>query len=650
MTRFRGLYLISLLALSFGLFSAPMNRAYAACGDSDRVECQTLFTTLSSVVRTDSGFMAVGQIKSGSGLTLGVIRFSQSGHLNGTVTLPFPAEVVSSGKSISGEGRKIIALPDGGAALLGQLTVDDNKQIPWAARISADGNILWSRSFPDETGAIAIFSSGYFDPIGGKLIIVGRRTSGADDSQRCTKWSQSLVTALRISDGRQDGSPLVMGSQTSSLTNRQAIWDITAGELPNTYVMVGFASSANKAKRGECQDDILVQTLGLSPPKNNNVGSGWLPGPALKFGMPDAGEVAFAVKRVENGVYLLAGYGKTSDGAPAAQAYRIRFGQTPPVEKLLNTPFPDGSDKVGADRFRAILPLADKSRFLLMGSGKSGRQDRNNSAFWQVVSADLKSNGGVRHFKSQTGSDVFDAALSGDGRVFAVGTWIDGDGQAYGLAGFISIEDQSEKIVLRRRLPDSQLSLLTDLMKSNNVYQIPAAKLFSVPGYFGRDMPAEGINLGFSLTNSRTLRITALSDGGNLDIVLLDGSKRPIAFSNYNGPTTQLLVATLPAGSYTASIFPNSPGRSYEIGLTPSAEFSVDALTQLQSIPEERRPVLAAALREAGYGTSPEPDICFGSETLRSLSAAQSSAPPAFSPFISASFDPIVTQALKPKP
>jgi hypothetical protein len=265
-------------------------------------------------------------------------------------------------------------------------------------------------------------------------------------------------------------------------------------------------------------------------------------------------------------------------------------------------------------------------------------------ALWQPVSADFKS-GSPRQFKSQSGSDIADAALADDGRIFAVGRWVDDDGQAYGWTGFITTEGQNEKVALKRRQPDSQLPPLSDLPKSNDAFQIPVTKLFSVPGYFGRDLSTASVNLGFSLTNSRTVQISALSDTGDLDLVLLDRNKRPIAFSNFNGSATDLIVVALSPGDYTVSVFANAPSRSYEIRLAPHADFSIDGLLQLLTIPEAQRPVLSDTLRAAGYTSSPEPDIAFGSETLRSLAAAQSAAIVS-QPIISASFDPVIVQAL----
>jgi hypothetical protein len=636
------------------LSATQIDRAHAACGDKDGIICQTDFTTISSVVRTTKGFLAVGQIKKGADLNLGLLRLTPSGQTAGAASLPVPADLASEGKTVVGDGRKIIALPDGGAVILAHLIVGGDKQIAWALRVSADGGVIWNRAFMNDPVGFTIFNSGYYEKDGDRLIIVGRRTLGYDEG-RCTSWSQSLVVTLKARDGQQEINPVLAGMQGAGPNNRQAIWDIIAGEKPNTYVVTGFATSASATKPGECQDDILVQTLALSPPRPQSTATGtWTASRPNKFGAADAGEVAFSIKSLGNGAYLIAGYGKTPAGAPAAQAYRIKLNSASLIEgppTNMNTPFPfNGSDKNGMDRFRAIVPLTDNSRFLLVGSGSSGKQERNQ-ALWQAVSADLKKNGPPRQFKSQTGSDIADAVLSDNDRIFAVGRWIDDDGQAYGWTGFISSEEARETVSLQqRRLPDSQLTSLSELTMSNGAFQIPPAKLFTVPGYFGRDLVGskdsnESVNLSFSLTASRTVKISALSDTGDLDLLLLDRNKRPVAFSNFKGSAAELLLITLSPGDYTIAIFGNSPSRSYEVRLASSKEMASDALLLLQKIPEEQRSSMSEALVTAGYANSPETGISFGSETLRSLAAAQIAAGPSRA-IISRSLDPLILPAL----
>jgi hypothetical protein len=626
------------------VFSAiQIDRARAACGDKDGITCQTDFATISSVARTAKGFLAVGQIKKGPDLNLGLLRLTAGGQTAGAASLPLPGDLGLEGKTVVGEGRKVIALPDGGAVILAHLIVGGDRQIAWALRVSADGAVMWNRAFTNDPVGVTIFNSAYYEKDGDRLIIVGRRTSGYDEG-RCTNWSQSLVVTLKASNGLPDVPTYFIGTQGGGPSNRQAIWDIIAGEKPNTYVVTGFSTSASAAKPGECQDDILVQTLALSPPRPQT--SSWAASPARKFGAADAGEVAFAIRHAGNGAYLLAGYGKTSAGAPAAQAYRVKLSPTFAVEGPMNVPFPfDGSDRSGADRFRAIVALTDSSRFLLVGSGSSGKQERNQ-ALWQVVSADLKKSGPARQFRSQIGSDIFDAVLSENGRIFAVGRWLDDDNQAYGWTGFIGTEEAKETISLQqqRRQPDNQLQPLSELTQSNGAFQIPPAKLFTVAGYFGRDL-GESVNLSFSLTASRAVKISALSDTGDLDLVLLDRNKRPIAFSNFKHPAAELLLVTLSPGDYTIAVIGNSPSRSYEIRLASSKEMPTDALLLLQKIPEEQRSSLSEALISAGYASSPETGISFGSETLRSLAAAQIAAGPSRA-IISRSLDPLILPVL----
>lgn len=631
------------------LSAIQIDRAHADCGDKDGINCQTDFTTISSVARTAKGFLAVGQIKKGPDLSLGLLRLTPSGQTAGISSLPIPGDLASEGTTVVGDARKIIALPDGGALILAQLSIGGDKQIAWALRVSADGGVIWNKAFTRDPVGLTIFNSAYHEKDGDRLIIVGRRTSGYDEG-RCTNWSQSLVVTLKASNGLPEIPTYFIGTQGGGPNNRQAIWDIIAGEKPNTYVVTGFSTSASAAKPGECQDDVLVQTLTLSPPKSSN--STWTASPAKKFGAADASEVGFALKSSGNSAYLVAGYGKTSTGAPAAQAYRVKVTPSFTVEGPVNIPFPfDGSDKSGVDRFRAVVPLKDNSRFLLVGSGSSGKQERNQ-ALWQVVSADLKKSGPPRQFRSQAGSDITDAVLSENGRIFAVGRWIDDDNQGYGWTGFIGIEEPKETItsLQQRRQPDNQLPALSELTSSNGAFQIPPAKLFAVPGYFGRNLDGstdskESVNLSFSLTASRTVRISALSDTGDLDLVLLDRNKRPIAFSNFNGPAGELLVVTLSPGDYTIAILGNSPSRSYEVRLAASKEMTTDALLLLQNIPEEKRSSLSEALISAGYASSSDTGISFGSETLRSLAAAQIAAGPSRA-IISRSLDPLILPVL----
>jgi hypothetical protein len=622
---------------------AQIDRARADCGDKDGIACRTDFTTISSVARVSSGFMAVGQIKNGTDLNLGLLRLTRSGQPASVSSLPIPAELATDGKNVVGEARKIIALPDGGAVVLAQLIVGGDKQIAWALRVSDSGSVVWNRAFTSDPVGLTIFHAGYFEKNSGRLIIVGRRTAGFDEG-RCTSWSQSMIVTLKASDGQQEIPTFFLGTQGAGPNNRQAILDVIAGERPNTYVVTGFSTSANAAKPGFCQDDVLVQTLTLSQPKAQNPASDtWTASAPKKFGTADAAEGAFAIKSLGHGTYLTAGYGKAPGGAPAAQAYRVKLTPSFAVEGPMNTPFPlDGSDKSGIDRFRAIVPLADNSRFLLVGSGSTSRQDRNQS-LWQAVSADLKSSP-PRQFKSQTGSEINDATLSESGRVFAVGRWFDDNGEAYGWLGFIDLEGTNETVSLKRRQPDIQLPPLSDLTKSDSVYQIPAAKLFSVPGYFGRDL-TESESLSFSLTNSRTVRISALADSGDLDLVLFDRNNRPIAFSNFKGSATEILIVTLSPGNYTISILANSPSRLYEVRLVPYRELTADALVLLQEIPEDQRLTLSKTLISSGYASSPEISIAFGSETLRSLAAAQLGAGVS-QPIISAPFDRLILPAL----
>src|SRR5262249_43578963 len=146
------------------------------------------------------------------------------------------------------------------------------------------------------------------------------------------------------------------------------------------------------AQRG-CQDNIFVGTLAEA---NNR----WTLPAQFSFGSGDANEVAFAIKPIGGGRYLLAGYGVDAPtGALAAKAYRVKIAPSQ-VEEELSKPYPEnGSDKDGNDRYYVIIPMP-AGRFLLGGWASASKQSPRR-AVWQWVSADLRNNGPLNGFKGR---------------------------------------------------------------------------------------------------------------------------------------------------------------------------------------------------------------------------------------------------------
>ena len=640
----------------FGLWAAAglllhAGTARAACGDSDGVRCFPELSVISGVVSSGDGFVAVGQLKAPnatSGLVL--LRLGRGGQLrDAPVPLPLPPNLKApSNKTLVGEARKVIGLPDGGLIVLGQVSLAEDTQVPgqvpwqvpWLMRLAADGTPVWNRApFAAEPGILTIFHSGLYDRNGERLIVVGRRTSGADEG-KCSNWSQSAVLAFKMSNGQPEFRPLYSGAAQPGASNRQAILDIAETDRPNAYAVAGFASAPNSVRQGECQDNISVRTLTMQA-SQNAPGASWELSAGNKIGSNDANEVAYAIKRVGAASYLVAGYGKdVAKGVPAAQAFRVKLAPAFTVEGSVSSPFPpDGSDKDGGDRFRAIVPLADKEHFVLLGSGSSAKKNPNQ-AIWQTVQSDLRRSPPIRQFKSQVGSDIFDAALSDAGKVFAVGKWTDEARLTHGWAGYLDENGNAPDSQLQSAEPDNRLPALSSLPLSGDTYRLPQISTSSGQAYFGKDLPAgKEVNLAFSLATQRTLRISVRPEAGDLDLALLNQDQRPIAFSNFKGGATELIIATLVPGEYTLSIVGNSNVKSYEIRLESFSD--ADAFAAVQKLGDEQREKLANALISAGYACSAETNIAFGSETLRSIYAVRQSAGDS-RPISVTSLDPLV--------
>jgi hypothetical protein len=427
---------------------------------------------------------------------------------------------------------------------------------------------------------------------------------------------------LKMSNGQIETQPFYSGTQSAGQRNRQALLDISSTDRPNNYVVVGFASAPHSTRPGECQDDISVQTLALSPQGR------WTLSAPNRIGAPDANDMAYAVRSVRHPFYLVAGYGKDmGKSVPAAQAFLVRVAPSFSVVESISVPFPtDGSDRDGGDRFRAIVSSADKKHFVLVGSGSIGKKGANQG-IWGAVQGDLRQPLLLRQFKNQNGSDIWDAAISDSGKVIGVGKWIDDDRQTHAWSG--PLDDFAENLSSASKpapvAPDSALPAVESLSLAGDVYQIPQAAAQSGFRYAGGTLkPGAQVNLAFTLAAQKTVKISVRPEAGNLGLVLLNRDGRPIAFSDFAGPATELVLATLAPGDYALSIYANAAVKSYELRFDPFVER--DALLSLQGLKDEERQDLSRELVSSGYSTSPETDIALGSESLRSIFAKRQSA------------------------
>jgi hypothetical protein len=585
-------------------------RAVAACGDEARVTCRAEFETLGTIVRSGDGFTAAGQIRANP-TAVGLIRLTRAGTARGNI-LPVPLPQNFTGnRQVASEPRKLIGLPNGDVVLLSQILISEGaavRQVAWAARIAPNDRILWSRAFPDNA-ASTIFHSGLYEANSDRLILVGRRTNGGDPQYRCENWSQSLVLPLAAATGQPSPSLTTFGQATKSLTNRQAIYDITPGERAGTYAVAGFQSARHSDTDG-CQDNILVGTL-------TSANNSWSLAPQ-SIGAPNANEVAFAIRAIGDGRTLVTGQGRDQAGAPAAQAYRLRFAPFA-IEGLLNTEFArDGA----SGRFRLIVPL-DWRRLLL--GGQVIYRDQSTRGMWQIVSADLSSSEPLRVLDSPGASDLLHAVVAPDGRVLAVGKWTD-DGRAVGWFGFIG-ESPAPAGATARRTPDSRLPRLSTLQASNGLMQLPTSALSAGAAYFERELKADvQFNLTLSVAARSTVTFSAYPESGDVDLVLTGAGKRLVAFTNFRKSATEYMTATLPPGDYQLAIVVQSAVPSLEFRVAPSAGTDSRATAKLERLNDEQRRRFAATLTAAGYSPPANPDIALGGESVRAFLAIQEGA------------------------
>ena len=263
---------------------------------------------------------------------------------------------------------------------------------------------------------------------------------------------------------------------------------------------------------------------------------------------------------------------------------------------------------------------------LLAGSGSDSKRAPNR-ALWQVVMKDLSSPEPPFVLPHVRGSEVLDAAMAPDGKVFAVGRLTDEPGRRIGWSGFI-VGSNNGALALDRRSPDTRAVRLSTLPISAGVVQLPPAAISVGASYLDENMAAgTQRDLAFSIASSTTIKISAHTDSGDIDLVITDAQKRPIDFSNFKRSATELLITTLPPGDYLISVVANAPIKTYEIRLAPSKGVTAQLLTDVRQLNEEQRLQAAGMLAEAGYSIPSDPKITLGGESIRALLAAQEGAP-----------------------
>src|SRR5207249_8763292 len=137
------------------------------------------------------------------------------------------------------------------------------------------------------------------------------------------------------------------------------------------------------------------------------------------------------------------------------------------VEMSVSRPYPpDGSDKIGQDSYRTLLPISSDNRMLLGGSISTGRESTKRP-IWQVISSDLSDVGQLTAFSEQN-AELLDAAVSPDGKILAVGRAF-GDGSRVGWLAFVG----AKLTPIVRRPPDVRLPGLSSIPVSNGVYRVP---------------------------------------------------------------------------------------------------------------------------------------------------------------------------------
>jgi hypothetical protein len=595
--------------------------AAGGCLRSEGVQCPEDFKSLSAVAWAGDHFALAGLEKTATLSGLAVLHVSHDGRTLRKVTIPWPQEL-SYDANISADVRKLVSLPNKTLVLIANLLTKEPtpKYSGWVIGVSSDGKMIWSQVFADDSASI-ILNSAYYETTADRIIVVGRKQIGSENPP-CANWSQSYIQGVTGTNGKLVQPSIVQGTQVRGPSNRQAIYDIEAGETKGTFVLAGFATAPRKGG-GICQDGMLVSTLieqGVDQ---------WRLADARRLGSKDGNEVAFSIRSIGRGSYLLAGYGRDLvTSAPAAQVYRIKLAPFA-IEASKSFPYPeDGSDKDGGDQFRVAVPIEDGSRFVVAGSVRTRAKDAKQAA-WRTISADLSQVEPFAVLNEPGGSDILDAAISPNGRVMAVGTaGMDNTDEQLGWFGFIGTSrNVAASNQLFRRDSDRRLPKLSSLPISDGVFQLPPTAASAGAAYLQDQVASlSNIDLALSVLEEKTIGITAHATSGDVDLLLLDASKRLVTFSNFKGSATELMIARLQPGKYTISVIAQDNIRDVEIRISPAREINTSDIARLQTLSEAQRVRLSEQLVSDGYTPAVEPVIAFGAESVRAVIAAQEGA------------------------
>jgi hypothetical protein len=593
--------------------------AVAGCLRTEGVQCPEDFKSLNAVTWAGDHFALAGLEKTATSPGLAVLHVSHDGRTLRKVPVPWPQEL-SDGANIS-DVRKLVSLPNKTLVLIANIRTEEPtpKYSGLVIGVSWNGRI-WSQVFSDDSASI-ILNSAYYETTTDSVIVVGRKQIGSENPP-CANWSQNYIQGVTGTNGELVQPSIVQGTQVRGPSNRQAIYDIEAGETKGTFVLAGFATAPRKGG-GICQDGMLVSTL-IKQGVNQ-----WRLADARRLGSKDGNEVAFSIRSIGRGSYLLAGYGRDLvTSAPAAQVYRIKLAPFA-IEASKSFPYPeDGSDKDGGDQFRVAVPIEDGSRVVAAGSVRTSAKDAKQAA-WRIISADLSEIEPFVVLNEPGGSEILDAAISSNGRVMAVGTaGMNNTDEQLGWFGFIGTSrNVAASNQLFRRDSDRRLPKLSSLPISDGVFQLPPTTASAGAAYLQDQVASpSNIDLALSVLEEKTIGIIAHATSGDVDLFLLDASKRLMTFSNFKGSATELMIARLQPGKYTISVIAQDNIRDLEIRISPAREINTSDIARLQSLSEEQRVRLSEQLVSDGYTPAAEPVIALGAESVRAVIAAQEGA------------------------
>jgi hypothetical protein len=595
--------------------------AAGGCLRSDGPRCPDNFKSLSTIAWAGDYFALAGIEKEPTLSGLAVLYVSQDGRTLRRVTIPWPNEL-SGDTNISADVRKLVSLPNKTLVLIADILTKEPtpKYSGWIVGLPQGGNI-WMRVLADNSASV-ILHGAYYEAKADRIIVVGRKQIGSENPP-CANWSQSYIQGVSVVNGEPVQPSIVQGTQVRGPTNRQAIYDIVAGETKGTFVLAGFATAPRKGG-GVCQDSMQVSTLiqqGVDQ---------WQLADARRLGSKDGNEVAFSIRSAGRGSYLLTGYGRDLvTSARAAQAYRIKLAPFA-VESSKSFPYPEnGSNKDGGGQFRVAVPVEDGSRFVVAGFVRAGANDPKQAA-WGIIAADLSQVEPFAVLNEPGGSEIADAAISPNGRVMAVGTaGLDNTDEQLGWFGFIGASrNLAASDQLFRRDSDRLLAKLSSLPIYDGVFQLPPTATSAGAAYLQDQVASRSnIDLALSVLEEKTIGIAAHTTSGDVDLLLTDASKRLVTFSNFKGSATELMIARLQPGKYTISVIAQDNIRDLEIRIiVPAREISTSDIARLQTLSEEQRVRLSEQLASAGYTPAAEPIIAFDAESVRAVIAAQEGA------------------------